>query len=244
MFGVPIELIKKGNPEYALRQRGKVAELALGYGGGVSAMRTMDTGKILADEPDEAIMELVRQWRATSPWITEFWRNVENAAMKAINTGEAQAVYLNQSMDQYLRFSLEAAPSDDLTYLVIQLPNKRKLYYAKPFIAQNRFGRPSIGYWNVDQTSRKWGPTETYGGKLAENITQAVARDCLAEAIERLEAAGYPVVFHVHDEVVIETEDREGVLDDVVAIMSQVPAWAAGLPLGADGWVDRFYKKD
>lgn len=242
MFNVPMELIKKGNPEYALRQRGKVAELALGYGGGVAAMRNMDTSKILAEEPDEAIMELVRQWRATSPFITKFWRNVENAAMKAINTGERVPVYLNASMDQYIVFAREA--DDALDFLTIQLPNKRKLYYAKPFIAQNRFGRPSIGYWNVDQTSRKWGPCETYGGKLAENITQAVARDCLAEAIERLEAAGYPVVFHVHDEVVIETEEREGVLDDVVNIMSQVPAWAAGLPLGADGWVDRFYKKD
>ena len=243
MFGVPIERIKKGNPEYALRQRGKVAELALGYGGGVAAMRNMDTGKILADVPDNEIMDIVRQWRATSPAITVFWNRLEENVFDAIRAGAVSEIQVGDR-PSFLRIAREADPENDLDYLTIQLPNLRKLYYAKPFVTQNRFGRPAIGYWNVDQTSRKWGPCETYDGKLAENITQAVARDCLAEAVERLEAAGFPVVFHVHDEVVIETEEREGVLDDVVKIMSMVPDWAAGLPLGADGWVDRFYKKE
>lgn len=239
MFGVPIEKIKKGNPEYALRQRGKVAELALGYGGGVSAMRTMDTGKILADVPDEEIQGIVAQWREASPMIGQMWRQVEDAALKAIRDGGSYLV-----MPARVIIAREMDPAEDLDYLTIKLPSGRKLYYAKPFITTNRFGRPSIAYWNVGQTTKKWEPTETYGGKLVENITQAVARDCLAEAVERLDAAGYRIVFHVHDEVVIEAPEREGLLDDVVQIMSTVPDWAKGLPLGADGWVDQFYKKD
>ena len=239
MFGVPIEKIKKGNPEYELRQRGKVAELALGYGGGIGAMRNMDTGKILIDVPDEEIQEIVNAWRQRSPAIIDFWYALEQAAMKAINTG-VPTIFGNNG----IMIAREADPAEDLDYLTVTLPCGRKLYYAKPFIATNRFGRPSIGYWQVGQKSKKWEPTETYGGKLAENVTQAVARDCLAEAVERLEAAGYPVVFHVHDEVVIEIDERDGLLDEVTKIMSVVPSWATGLPLGADGWVDRFYKKD
>ena len=106
----------------------------------------------------------------------------------------------------------------------------------------NRFGEPSLAYWGMDQQTKRWGETETYGGKLVENCVQAIARDCLAEAIERLEAAGYPVVFHVHDEVVIEAD--HGSLEEVVKIMSQPPAWAPDLPLNADGWTNPFFKKD
>ena len=112
-------------------------------------------------------------------------------------------------------------------------------------MGQNRFGQPSICYMGQDQKqSRKWGVLETYGGKLAENITQAVARDCLAEAVERLEAAGYRVVFHVHDEVVVEAPAEEADLERVAQIMHQAPEWAKGLPLNAEGWVNEFYKKD
>jgi DNA polymerase len=129
--------------------------------------------------------------------------------------------------------------------MTIQLPSGRKLYYPHPHLGVNRFGHESICYLGVNQTSRKWMQLETYGGKLVENITQAVARDCLAEAVERLEAHGaLPVVFHVHDEVVLDVEQQYSDLDAVVQIMSQNPTWAKGLPLGADGWVDYYYKKD
>ena len=239
MFGVPIEKIKKGNPEYELRQRGKVAELALGYGGSVAAMRSMDTGKILADVPDAEVQELVYQWRDKSPAITAFWYQAENAAMETVNSGQTVSIRGGSIV-----FAREMDPENDLDFMTIRLPNGRKLYYAKPHITTNRFGRPAIGYWGVNQTTRKWTETETYGGKLAENITQAVARDCLAEAVERLEAAGYPVVFHIHDEVVIDAPPGRDKLEDVVEIMSQVPSWAPGLPLTADGWVNPFFKKD
>lgn len=237
MFGVPIEKIKKGNPEYELRQRGKVAELALGYGGSVSAMRSMDTGKILAELPDEEVQELVYQWRDKSPAITAFWQQTETAAMETVTSGGTVAIRGGSIV-----FAREMDPENDLDFMTIRLPNGRKLYYAKPHLTTNRFGRPAIGYWSVNQTTRKW--TETYGGKLTENITQAVARDCLAEAVERLEAEGYPVVFHVHDEVVIDAPPGRDKLEGVVEIMRQVPEWAAGLPLTADGWVNPFFKKD
>lgn len=141
-------------------------------------------------------------------------------------------------------FAREMDPENELDFMTIRLPNGRKLYYAKPHLTTNRFGRPAIGYWAVNQKTRKWEPIETFGGKLTENITQAVARDCLAEAVERLEAAGYPVVFHVHDEVVIDAPAGRDRLEDVVEIMSRVPDWAPGLPLTADGWVNPFFKKD
>lgn len=239
MFGVPMEKIRKGNPEYELRQRGKVAELALGYGGGVAAMRSMDTGKILAEVPDEEVLELVYQWRDKSPAITTFWYQVEAAAMEVVKTGRTAMI-----REGSLVFAREMDPENDLDFMTIRLPNGRKLYYATPHLTTNRFGRPAIGYWGVNQTTRKWTETETYGGKLTENITQAVARDCLAETVERLEAAGYPVVFHIHDEVVIDARPGRNRLEDVVEIMSRVPDWAAGLPLTADGWVNPFFKKD
>jgi DNA polymerase len=134
--------------------------------------------------------------------------------------------------------------------LTIQLPSGRKLYYADPRIGTNRFGGESIIYKGMTGSKtgvKKYGDVETYGGKIVENITQAVARDCLAEAIERLEAAGYPVVFHIHDEVVIDIKpyaEPNKMLQDVIDIMSEKPAWAPDLPLAADGWVGEYFKKD
>lgn len=243
MFGVPMEKIKKGNPEYELRQRGKVAELALGYGGGVAAMRQMDTGKILADVPDEDIQDMVRSWRLKSPRITRLWSRVEDAAFQAIGTGTPTRLWLGDDKE-YLIVAYEKDTQTDLDFMTIQLPSGRKLFYPHPHIGMNRFGHDSVCYMGVNQTSRKWEPTETYGGKLVENITQAVARDCLAEAVERLEAAGFPVVFHVHDEVVIDVEQQYEDLDKVTDIMRENPSWAQSLPLNADGWVDAYYKKD
>ena len=237
LYGVPLEKIKKGNPEYSLRQYGKAATLALGYGGGSSALIT--AGHLPKETPEEELLDIRDRWRAANPAIVQFWYTVDAAAKEAVNTGRRVELW-----DGRLVFARECDPSKDLDFLTIRLPNGRKLYYPKPHMGVNRFGQPSICYWGQNQTTKKWQVIETYGGKLTENITQAVARDCLAEAINHLEAAGYPVVFHIHDEVVIDAGPGRDSLEDVVAVMRQVPSWAPGLPLNADGWTNPFFKKD
>lgn len=237
MFGVPIEAIKKGNPEYSYRQKGKVATLALGYQGGAGSLVSM--GALRMGIPEEDLPDIVERWRNANPAIVQFWSTVEAAAREAVNTGRAIELWGGR-----LAFARELDPENDLDFLTIRMPNGRKLYYAKPHMGVNRFGRPSLCYWGMNQTTKKWEVVETYGGKLAENITQAAARDCLAEAIDRLEAAGYPVAFHIHDEVVIDAPPGRDSLEEVINIMRQVPPWAEGLPLNADGWVDPFFKKD
>lgn len=233
LYGVPMEKIKKGNPEYALRQYGKAATLALGYQGGNPALIT--AGHLPRDTPEEQLTDIKTRWRKSNPAIVRLWYGVQEAALQAVQTG--QPVMLRG-----LTFARECDVANDLDFLTIRLPSGRKLYYARPHLTKNRFGEDSLAYWGVNQTSRRWQETETYGGKLTENCVQAIARDCLAEAIERLEAAGYPVVMHVHDEVVIDTD--RGSLEDVIRIMSQPPAWAPDLPLTADGWENDFFKKD
>ena len=131
-----------------------------------------------------------------------------------------------------------------MDFLTITLPSKRKLFYARPELGMNRWDKPSILYRGVDQTTKQWVQLETYGGKLVENVVQAIARDCLAVAIEHLEAAGFPVVFHVHDEVVIDCPIAKVDLDKVVEIMTYKIPWAPDLPLNADGWVGDFFRKD
>lgn len=239
MFGVPLERIKKGNPEYSLRQRGKVAELALGYQGGVPAMRQMDTGKLLADLLDEEIKDIVDKWRNTNPKIRNLWYSFNDAAIRVIQNGGSLRV-------RCCTFARECDCIRGTTCMTISLPSGRKLYYVEPAVGENRWGGPSITYMGVNDKN-KWGRIETYGGKLVENVVQAIARDCLAQAIEHLEAAGLPVVFHIHDEVVIDTaafDTNDAMLDKVVKIMSTPIPWAEGLPLGADGWVGAFFKKD
>lgn len=239
MFGVPLERIKKGNPEYSLRQRGKVAELALGYQGGVPAMRQMDTGKLLADLPDEEIKDIVDKWRNTNPKIRNLWYSFNDAAIRVIQNGGSLRV-------RCCTFARECDCIRGTTCMTISLPSGRKLYYVEPAVGENCWGGPSITYMGVNDKN-KWGRIETYGGKLVENVVQAIARDCLAQAIEHLEAAGLPVVFHIHDEVVIDTaafDTNDAMLDKVVKIMSTPIPWAEGLPLGADGWVGAFFKKD
>lgn len=239
MFGVPLERIKKGNPEYSLRQRGKVAELALGYQGGVPAMRQMDAGKLLADLPDEEIKDIVDKWRNTNPKIRNLWYSFNDAAIRVIQNGGSLRV-------RCCTFARECDCIRGTTCMTVSLPSGRKLYYVEPSVGENRWGGPSITYMGVNDKN-KWGRIETYGGKLVENVVQAIARDCLAQAIEHLEAAGLPVVFHIHDEVVIDTaafDTNDAMLDKVVKIMSTPIPWAEGLPLGADGWVGAFFKKD
>lgn len=246
MFHVPIEKIKKGNPEYALRQRGKVAELALGYQGGVSAMRRMDTGHNLDDLSDDEVKGIVDRWRETNSMIRDLWNIVDSAAVTVITNGGAQTVR-SETTDAVITLACELDVITGTRYMTILLPSGRKLYYPSPEIGVNRWGNPSVSYMGQNQTTKRWERVETYGGKLVENIVQAIARDCLAIAIENLEAQGLHVVFHIHDEVVIDTPawaDNDTMLDTVTKIMTKPIPWAQALPLNADGWVDKFFKKD
>jgi DNA polymerase len=240
MFNVPIERIKKGNPEYSLRQRGKVAELALGYQGGVGAMRRMDTGHQLDDLSDDEVQDIVNRWRQTNSRIRNLWYEMDTAAVQVISQG-------GQARVQGLIIAREYDPVQKTYCMTITLPSGRKLYYIAPGLGENNWGNPSITYMGMDQTTKKWKRIETYGGKLTENCVQAIARDCLAASIEKLEAAGLPIVFHVHDEVVIDVKpfaDNDTMLQKVVDIMREPIPWAPGLPLNADGWVGTFFKKD
>lgn len=246
MFHVSIEKIKKGNPEYALRQRGKVAELALGYQGGVSAMRRMDTGHNLDDLSDDEVKGIVDRWRETNSMIRDLWNIVDSAAVTVITNGGAQTIR-SETTDAVITLSCELDVITGTRYMTILLPSGRKLYYPSPEIGVNRWGNPSVSYMGQNQTTKRWERVETYGGKLVENIVQAIARDCLAIAIENLEAQGLHVVFHIHDEVVIDTPawaDNDTMLDTVTKIMTKPITWAQALPLNADGWVDKFFKKD
>ena len=235
MFGVPIERIKKGNPEYVLRQKGKVAELALGYQGGAGALINM--GALDMGIPEDDLPDIVQRWRDTNKRICDLWYKMNSSAVEAISTGSSVGV-------GRLLVSCEYDAVHEVEYLTVLLPSGRKLYYNSPQIGENKWGGPSISYMGMDQTTKKWKRIETYGGKLVENCVQAVARDCLAQAIENLEKEGLPVVFHIHDEVVIDCRADTATLDDVVNIMSRPIPWAPGLPLNADGWIGGFFKKD
>lgn len=235
MFGVPLELIKKGNPEYALRQKGKVAELALGYQGSSGALIAM--GALDMGIPEEDLPDIVSRWREANKRIRDLWYKLQNAAVQVITQGGSVGV-------NGVIITREFNYEQNTDYMTITLPSGRKLYYISPQTGQNQWGGPSLSYMGMDQTTKKWKRIETYGGKLVENCVQAIARDCLALSIERLEQAGYRVIFHIHDEVVIECGANAASLDDVVKIMSEPIPWAPGLPLGADGWVGDFFKKD
>lgn len=235
MFGVPVV---KGGENGHLRQKGKVAELALGYQGGSGALIAM--GALDMGIPEEELPEIVNRWRDANSKIRDLWYAFDSAAIQVINNGGSVTI-------NGCTLSREYDYAQGVTCLTILLPSSRKLYYVNPAISENRWGNPSISYMGMDQTTKKWKRIETYGGKLVENCVQAIARDCLAQAIDHLEEAGLPVVFHVHDEVVIDVApfaDDETMLNTVVAIMATPIPWAEGLPLGADGWVGTFFKKD
>lgn len=204
MFHVPIEKIKKGNPEYALRQRGKVAELALGYQGGVSAMRRMDVGHNLDDLSDDEVKGIVDRWRETNSMIRDLWNIVDSAAITVITNGGAQTIR-SETTDAIITLACELDVITGTRYMTILLPSGRKLYYPSPEIGVNRWGNPSVSYTGQNQTTKRWERVETYGGKLVENIVQAIAVTVWPIAIENLEAQGLHVVFHIHDEVVIDT---------------------------------------
>lgn len=237
MFGVPIDRIKKGNPEYSLRAKGKVAELALGYQGSSGALIAM--GALNMGLTEEELPDIVNRWRTANSHIRDLWYDMDGAAVDVIQNGGCKRVH-------GLWLAREYDGTTGSCSFTITLPSGRKLYYNDPKIGENRWGNPSITYMGVNDKN-KWGRIETYGGKLTENCVQAIARDCLAEAIERLEAAGFPIVFHVHDEVVIDIKPyaaHADMLNQVVQIMRQPPIWAHDLPLNADGWVGDFFTKD
>lgn len=312
MFGVPVE---KHGANAHLRQRGKVATLALGYGGGESALVAM--GALKMGIPEEDLPEIKTRWRETNPHIVKLWREVENEAIKAVNYGsvgrtkyqvyrvvryygpyqhgEAQRRLAGETIavspeeavrnvthhvnhgksttgydidtggDTSVSVDFEAVPEltgqnlarKGITYwreqdvesgqdfLIVTLPTGRRLFYARPEMspAKNFPDRESLHYYSTGQATKKWSPTDTWGGKLTENLTQAIARDCLAETLIRLRDIGLTAVFHVHDEVIVEVDQPEQ-LDDVLEIMARPLDWAPGLPLKGAGFVCDYYQKD
>ena len=234
MFHVPIERIAKGNPEYALRQKGKVATLALGYQGGTSALIAM--GALNMGLTEEELPDIVARWRGANKQICALWYAVENAALAAMRTAQPQGI-------RGLIFTLEGDLIYGQTFLTVRLPSGRKLYYPKPFLKENQFGKEAIHYYTVGQQTRKWEITSTYGGKMTENIVQAIARDCLAVTLDRIAAKGLQVVFHVHDEVIIDAP-METTVEEICGLMAEPIPWAPGLVLKGAGFESNYYMKD
>lgn len=234
MFHVPIEKIVKENPEYALRQKGKVATLALGYQGGTSALIQM--GALSMGLAEEELPDIVQRWRNANPRIRDLWYAVEEAALQVMYTAQPQGIY-------GLIFRLEGDVIYDQSFLTIQLPSGRKLFYPKPFLSENQFGKQAIHYYTVGQQTHKWEVTSTYGGKLTENIVQAIARDCLAETLRRVHSLGLQVVFHVHDEVIVDAPMDVSV-DQICQLMGGPISWAPGLILKGAGFENDYYMKD
>lgn len=225
MFRVPVE---KHGVNGHLRQKGKISELACGYGGSVGALKNM--GAVEMGVPEDELQGLINDWRNANPHIVKLWTEVGNAAMKAIK--EKTIVSLGKLVFMYER-----------GILFIRLPSGRRLSYIKPRIGTNRFGGDSITYMGVG-ASKKWERLETFGGKLVENIVQAIARDLLASAMMNVANAGYDIVFHVHDEIIAEAPDGQGSVDEMCKLMSINPDWADGIPLSADGYECEYYRKD
>ena len=225
MFRVPVE---KHGVNGHLRQKGKISELACGYGGSVGALKNM--GAVEMGVPEDELQGLINDWRNANPHIVKLWTEVGNTAMKAIK--EKTIVSLGKLVFMYER-----------GILFIRLPSGRRLSYIKPRIGTNRFGGDSITYMGVG-ASKKWERLETFGGKLVENIVQAIARDLLASAMMNVANAGYNIVFHVHDEIIAEAPDGQGSVDEMCMLMSINPDWADGIPLSADGYECEYYRKD
>jgi DNA polymerase len=230
MFGVPLETIKKDGINYHLRAKGKVAELALGYQGGPGALINM--GALSMGLVESELKPLVDQWRKANPAITKLWSDLEEFAVETVRTGNAY------KYKHGIVFSFEAG------CLFIQLPSGRRLCYARASLQPDpRFGRDQVVYWGTD--TKGWTKLNTYGGKLTENVVQAIARDCLAESLIKLDRAGYKINFHVHDEAIIEEPYSSGrTKHDVMAIMAEPVEWAPGLPLNADAFETQYYIKD
>jgi len=231
MFGVPKDRIVKGNPEYALRSKGKVATLACGYGGGSSALIAM--GALREGIPEDELPSLVKQWRDAHKNIVDWWSYLDHAAKTAIKTKSSSRDPLGGIVFEYEKHNLFA-----------KLPSGRRLCYVNASIGLNRFGNESIVYWGSNQVTRKWEQLETYGGKLSENIVQATARDCLRDSMIRMDDAGFDIRMHVHDEVIVNEPINGRTLDDLIKVMTVPPVWAPDLPLNAAGFEANYYMKD
>ena len=224
MFHVPIEEVTKGS---TLRQKGKIAELGLGYGGAAGALVSMGALDMGLSEDD--LPSLVAAWRRANPHITQFWWDVDKAAVEAVT---------KRAKTRAGRIGFEYRSG----ILFVMLPSGRKLAYVKPRMAVNKFGREGLTYEGILE-NKKWGRIETYGPKLVENIVQGTARDLLAEAMLRVEKKGYPIVMHCHDEIIAEVPEGSGSVEEMCEVMAVRPSWAEGLPLRADGYECPFYQK-
>lgn len=240
MFSVPLEsisyldangIVQKG-PNYSYRAKGKVAELALGYQGGVNAIIRMGGERMGLNEIEMEM--IVEKWRHANGKIVALWKQFQNAAIDAVRF---------QKTVRHVSTGIVFKAGK--TTLRILLPSRRELFYWKPHLVPGKYG-DSLKYWGVDPDTKKWGVVSTYGGKLIENVTQAIARDLLLYAMVNVEAAGIPIVMHVHDELVPEVPEAqaEALLKKTLQIMSVGPDWSKGLPLGAEGYVCDYYKKD
>lgn len=227
-FKVPV--VKHGiNGE--LRAKGKIIELACGYGGGVGAMKNFGADRMGMKEDE--MSDLVAKWREASPHIVALWKSLEDAAIRCIKRGKPTI-----STVGHIRFDLE----DGVMWM--SLPSGRRIAYWGAAMGQDRWGRPSMTYMSMNQTTRKWERTETFGGKLTENLIQATARDCLKEALFNLDKAGYDVRATVHDEVIITDPFDHGTLEEAIQLMCKGAPWMEGLPLNADGYYCSSYRKD
>lgn len=225
MFNVPVE---KNGINGHLRQKGKIAELALGYGGSVGALKAM--GAVQMGLAEDELKPIVDAWRNSNPNITSLWWRIDRAVKTVVKTKQPIGIY---GIGIFYQSGI----------LFIKLPSGRRLAYVKPLIGENRFGGESVTYEGVGGT-KKWERIESYGSKFAENIVQAISRDILAEAMLRLSAHGFQIVMHVHDEVVLEVPVGKSSVEEVCRIMSETPAWAKGLILNTDGYECEFYKKE
>lgn len=230
MFGVPISSITKGS---ALRDKSKISELALGFGGSVGALAMMGGERMGLSAAEMA--SLVKKWRMANPNIVQMWSDFETCAIDAIKYRRTIVSDYRGVMFQYDGF-----------YLIVMLPSGRQLFYMKPRIGTSRIGTTCIYYRGTIQATKQWGEVDTYGGKLTENIVQATARDLMGHAMLLLDSEGYDIVMHVHDEVIAEVPLEQGAekLKRMERLMSIQPTWAMDLPLNADGYLTTFYKKD
>jgi len=225
MLHLPEGTVKKGDPR---RQKGKIAELALGYGGSVGALKAM--GALNMGIAEDELQGIVDSWRAANPAITAFWWSIHRAVMEAIEDRQTSRVR-----------RIGIAPYGN--NIIIRLPSGRALVYQQMRLV-NEGRSEKIIYMGTNQTTGAWGPIDTYGPKLVENIIQGIARDCLAETMIRLEAAHLPIVFHVHDEVIVETLTDFTSPEEIAEIMGQPISWAPGLPLKADAYSCEYYRKE
>lgn len=231
MFKVPLESITKDSPE---RQKGKIAELALGYQGGLGAM--LQIGGLEMGLTENEMKGLVKLFRDANPAIVRLWKELNDAAIEAVRN-PGRKIYACKNRLIFI---------SSVKILQIVLPSGRSLYYREPGLTKNRWGGDSLYYMGVVRASGKWGKVPTYGGKLTENVIQAIARDLLANAMLNLYEDGYDIVLHVHDEIGIEAPAGQGkaTLNAMLSAMKRLPKWADGLPIGAEGFTNNYYKKD